>query len=121
MTTANHGIPMLTATCNTFYEFMANLKMVLLAKRLWHVCDPSTSVVSRPFIKIEIGVKDAPGYVPPTESEQSELEFNAAALQNHEVVQLIANSLEFSLHHLLKPPLNQLGHTVYLQIDHHFR
>jgi hypothetical protein len=125
MTSANHGIPMLTSTSNNFFEFMAKLKMVLLAKGLWHVCDPSATVVSRPVVKIEKGASSAPGYQPPTEYEQSELEFNAAALQNHEVSLLIVNCLDFSLHQLLQPhpepPLNQLGRTVYLQIDHHFR
>jgi hypothetical protein len=40
-------------------------------------------------------------------------------------VLLIANSLDFSLHYLLKPhpepPLNVLGRTVYQAIDSHFR
>ncbi len=86
MTTANHGIPMLTSTSNNFFESMAKRKMVLLAKGLWHVCDPNASVLSRPIVKIEKGASSAPGYQPPTEIEQSAHEFNDAVLQKHEVV-----------------------------------
>jgi hypothetical protein len=125
MSSTNHGIPKLTPTSNNFFEFMALLKMVLLAKGLWHVCDPSASVVTRPAVKIEKGAAADPNYVPPSAMEQEDLEFNASALQNHEVVLLIANSLDFSLHYLLKPhpepPLNVLGRTIYLAIDSHFR
>jgi hypothetical protein len=82
-------------------------------------------VVSRPIVKIEKGAAAAPNYIPPSDFEHDELEFNAGALQNHEVVLLIANSLDFSLHYLLKPhpepPLNVLGRTVYNAIDSHFR
>ena len=104
---------------------MALLKMVLLAKGLWHVCDPNAPVVTRHVVKVEKGATLDPNYVHPSEEEQEDLEFNAAALQNHEVVLLIANSLDFSLHYLLKPhpepPLNLLGRAVYLAIDSHFR
>ncbi len=103
MLSTNHGIPKLTPTSNNFFEFMARLKMVLLAKELWHVCDPSAPVVTRPVVKIAKGATLDPNYVYPSEEEQEDLEFNASALQNHEVVLLIANSLEFSLHYLLKP------------------
>jgi hypothetical protein len=116
---------MLTSTSNKVYEFMAKLKKVLLAKCLWHVSDPSAAVVSRPVVKIEKGASQLPGYIAPTEEEQEALEFNAEALQNHEVVLLVSNSLELSLHHLLEPypepPLNVIGRMVYLQIDNHFR
>jgi hypothetical protein len=104
---------------------MAILKMVLLAKGLWHVVEPSAAVVTRPKIKIEKSELQSDGYVPPTEEEQEDLLFNAAALQNHEVVLLIAHSLDFSLHYLLKPypepPLDCLGQVVYKAIDNHFR
>jgi hypothetical protein len=43
---------------------MALLKMVLLAKGLWHVCDPSAPVVTRPVVKIEKGAAADPNYVP---------------------------------------------------------
>jgi hypothetical protein len=104
---------------------MALLKMVLLAKGLWHVVDPSAAVVTKPTVKIEKGAALAENYVPPTDEEQEDLQFNAAALQNHEVVLLIAHSLDFSLHYLLKPypepGPNHLGQVVYLAIDSHFR
>jgi hypothetical protein len=116
---------MLTSTSNNLFEFMAKLKKVLLEMGLWHICDPSASVVSRPHVKIEKGASKSPGYQPPTEDGQSILEFNTEALQFHEVVILISNSLDFALHHLLEPhlepPLNELGRTIYLQIDHYFR
>jgi hypothetical protein len=121
--TTTHGL--LRPNSNNFFEIMANLKKVLLAKGLWHIYDPSASMAFRPIVKIEKGASSAPGYQPPIEYEHSILEFNAAALQNHEVVLLISNSLDFALHHLLEPhpepPLNELRRTVYLQIDHHFR
>jgi hypothetical protein len=79
---------------------MALLKMVLLAKGLWHVVDPSAAVVTKPTVKIEKGAALVENYVPPTDEEQEDLQFNAAALQNHEVVLLIAHSLDFSLHYL---------------------
>jgi hypothetical protein len=76
-------------------------------------------------VKIEKGASKVPGYIQPTEDEHSILEFDAESLQNHEVVLLISNSLDYALHHLLEPypepPLNELRHTVYLQIDNHFR
>ncbi len=104
---------------------MAILKMVLLSKGLWHVVEPSAAVVTKPKIKIEKSVLQAEGYVPPTGEEQEDLLFNAAALQNHEVVLLIAHSLDFSLHYLLKPypepALDCLGQVVYQAIDNHFR
>jgi hypothetical protein len=125
MTSTNHGIPKLTPTSYKFFNFMAQLKMVLLAKVLWHVCDPSAPIVTHPVVKIEKGAATAPNYVPPRDFEQEDLGFNAAALQNHEVFLLIANSLDFSLHNLLKPhpepPLNVLGRTVYQAINSHFR
>jgi hypothetical protein len=62
MALPNHGILMLTSSSNNFFEFMAKLKKVLLAKGLWHICDPSASVVSRPTLKIEKGASSAPGY-----------------------------------------------------------
>ncbi len=100
---------------------MAILKMVLLAKGLWHVVEPSAAVVTKPKIKIEKGETQAEGYVPPTGEEQEDLLFNAAALQNHEVVLLIAHSLDFSLHYLLRPypepSLDRLGQVVYQAID----
>jgi hypothetical protein len=52
-------------------------------------------IVSHPVVKIEKGATTAPTYVPPSDFEQEELEFNALALQNHEVVLLIANSDAF--------------------------
>ena len=82
---------------------MAILKMVLLSKGLWHVVEPSAAVVTRPKIKIEKSDQQSEMYVPPTDDEQEDLLFNAVALQNHEVVLLIAHSLDFPLHHLLKP------------------
>ena len=104
---------------------MAILKMVLLAKGLWHVVEPSAAVVTKPKIKIEKSELQAEGYVPPSGEEQEDLLFNAAALQNHEVVLLIAHSLDFSLHYLLKPhpepALDCLGQVVYQAIDNHFR
>jgi hypothetical protein len=116
---------MLTSTSNNFFEFMAKPKKVLLAKYLWNICDPTACVVSCHIVKIEKGASSVSGYIPPTEYEQSILEFNAVALRNHEVVLLISNSLAFALHHLLEPhpepPLNELGRAVYLQIDNHFR
>jgi hypothetical protein len=125
MTSTNHGIPKLTPTSYKFFNFMALLKMVLLAKVLSHVCDPSAPIVTHPVVKIVKGAATAPNYVPPSDFEQEDLGFNAAALQNHEVLLLIANSLDFSLHNLLKPhpepPLNVLGSTVYQAIDSHFR
>ena len=104
---------------------MALLKMALLAKCLWHVVDPSASVVTKPKVKVEKGESLAENYVPLTDNEQEDLMFNAAALQNHEVVLLIAHSLDFSLHYLLKPypepALDRLGQVVYQAIDNHFR
>jgi hypothetical protein len=48
----------------------------------------------------------------------------AEIVQNHEVVLLMANSLCFSLHHLLDPtpmPIDtELGRSVYLNIERHF-
>jgi hypothetical protein len=123
--TTNNGIPMLTSTSNNFYDFMTKLKKVLLAKGLWHVCYLTAAVISRPIVKIEKGASQLPGYIAPTEKLQEALEFNAEALQNHEVVLLLSNSREFSLHHLLEPypepPPNVLGRMVYHQIDNHFR
>ena len=104
---------------------MAILKMVLLSKGLWHVVEPSAAVVTRPKIKIEKSELQSEGYIPPSGVEQDELLFNASSLQNHEVVLIIAHSLDFSLHYLLKPipepPLNLLGQADYKSIDSHFR
>ena len=104
---------------------MAILKMVLLSKGLWHVVEPSAAVVTRPKIKIEKSDQQSEMYVPPTDDEQEDLLFNAVALQNHEVVLLIAHSLDFSLHYQLKPhpepSLDCLGQAVYKAIDNHFR
>jgi hypothetical protein len=105
MSSTNHSIPKLTPTFNNFFVIMALLKMVLLAKGLWHVCDPNAPVVTRHVVKVEKGATLDPIYVPPSKEEQEDLEFNASALQNHEVVLLIANSLDFSLHYLLQDDL----------------
>ncbi len=48
---------------------MALLKMVLLAKGLWHICDPSAPVVTRPVVKVEKGAALADNYIPPSEEE----------------------------------------------------
>jgi hypothetical protein len=48
---------------------MALLKMVLLAKGLWHVCDLCAQMVTRPVVKIEKGAATAPNYVPPSDFE----------------------------------------------------
>jgi hypothetical protein len=69
MTSTNHGIPKLMPTSNNFFEFMALLKMVLLAKGLWHVCDLCAQMVTRPVVKIEKGAATAPNYVPPSDFE----------------------------------------------------
>jgi hypothetical protein len=52
----------------------------------------SQRVVSRPTMKIEKGVASAPSYVPPSAVQQETLEFNAQALQNHEVVLIMGNN-----------------------------
>jgi hypothetical protein len=119
------SIPMLTSASNNFLESQSKLRRVLLSKGLWHVCDPDAMVLSRPTIKVEKGASQVPGYVDPTLAEHEDLLFQAEALQNHEVVLLMSNSLCFSLYHLLEPhpapPDNELGRMVYLQIDSHFR
>jgi hypothetical protein len=124
MSSSNHGFPKLTPTSNNFFEFVALLKMVLLAKGLWHGVDPSAAVVTKPTVKIEKGATLADNCIPPTDEEQEYLQFNAAALQTHEFVLRIAHSLDFSLHYLFKPYLepapNHLGQEVYFDIDSHF-
>jgi hypothetical protein len=59
MATVNHVIPMLTSTSNNFFEYMAKLKKVLLAKGIWHIWHPCASVVSLPHVKIEKGASSA--------------------------------------------------------------
>jgi hypothetical protein len=120
----NHGIPLLTSTSNNYFEYKAKLKMLILAKGLWHICDPTAPMVCRPTVKIEKGAGAGPGYVAPTAEQQRLLEYNAEALHNHEVVLIMGTSLDFAMHFLLTPtptpPLNELGRAVYLQIDYHF-
>jgi hypothetical protein len=118
------SIPMLTATSNNFLEFQSRLRRVLLYKGLWHICDPSAEILTRPKIQVEKGASQVPGYIAPTPVEQSELLTKAEIVQNHEVVLLMANSLCFSLHHLLDPipmPIDtRLGLAVYKNIERHF-
>jgi hypothetical protein len=118
------SIPMLTATSNNFLEYESKLRTVLLSKGLWHICDPDTKVLTRPTIKIEKGAAQVEGFVAPTPAEHADLLVRAEIVQNHEVVLLMSNSLDFSLHHLQDPHHvpedTQLGRAVYLNIDRHF-
>ncbi len=115
--------PMLTATSNDFLDFQSKLRRVLLSKGLWHICDPSAEILTSPKIQVEKGATQVPGYISPTPAEHSELITKAEIVQNHEVVLLMANSLCFSLDHLLDPtpiPIDtQLGLSVYKNIERH--
>ena len=117
-------LPGLTSTSNNYPEFKSKLKQLLLSKGLWHICEPSTTVLTRPTIKIEKGADQAPGYKAPTDEEHQALLNNAQALQNHEVIAIIANALCFTLHHLLDPipapPVLKLGQVVYDKLENHF-
>jgi hypothetical protein len=115
---------MLTATSNNFLEYQSKLRRVLLSKGLRHICDPYTKVLTRPTIKVEKGAEKVAGFVAPTAAEHKDLLIRAEIVQNHEVVLLMSNSLDFPLHHLLDPhPVfadTELGRAVYLNIDRHF-
>ncbi len=55
--------PMLTATSNDFLDFQSKLRRVLLSKGLWHICDPSAEILTRPKIQVEKGANQVPGYI----------------------------------------------------------
>jgi hypothetical protein len=118
------SIPMLTATSNNFLDFQSKLRRVILSNILWHICDPSAKILTRPKIQVEKGANQVSGYIAPTPAEHNELLTKAQIVQNHEVVLLMANSMCFSLHHLLDPtsmPINtRLGLAVYKNIERHF-
>jgi hypothetical protein len=118
------SIPMLTATSNILLEFQSKLRRVLLSKGLCHICNPEAEILTRPKIQVEKGANQIPGYIAPTPAEHTELLTKAEIVQNHEVVLLMANSLCFSLHHLLDPtpmPIDtRLGLAVYKNIERYF-